>query len=169
MIVDTHTHMVSDAYLDLLRAEGGPKYTFRTLPGGGEVIDKDGVPFFTLLPPMWDFDRRIKDMDAAGVEQALEGHTGGIFCLAQGGAYLFSGGDDLGVKTWQYAEERFAPLTELKGHTAAIQVMKTVPGSLITADRGGTVAKWCLETGAAQMTFNTNHTNQRVTSCEHHA
>ena len=102
---------------------------------------------------------RAWNMDAAGVEQALEGHTGGIFCLAQGGAYLFSGGDDLGVKTWQYAEERFAPLTELKGHTAAIQVMKTVPGSLITADRGGTVAKWCLETGAAQMTFNTNHTN----------
>ena len=71
MIVDTHTHMVSDAYLDLLRAEGGPKYTFRTLPGGGEVIDKDGVPFFTLLPPMWDFDRRIKDMDAAGVDLAV--------------------------------------------------------------------------------------------------
>ena len=101
---------------------------------------------------------RAWNMDA-GAEQALEGHAGGIYCLAQGGAYLFSGGDDTGVKTWQYANERFEPLTELKGHTSAIQVMKTVPGSLITADRGGTVAKWCLETGALQMTFNTAHTN----------
>ncbi|MBV0912447.1 amidohydrolase family protein [Anianabacter salinae] len=71
MIVDVHTHMVSEAYLDLLRQRGAPKYTFRGLPRGGEVIDKDGVPFFTLLPPMWDFDRRIRDMDAAGVDMAV--------------------------------------------------------------------------------------------------
>lgn len=71
VIVDVHTHMVSEGYLDLLRTHGGPKYTFRTLPGGGEVIDKDGAAFFTLLPPMWDFDRRIRDMDAAGVDVAV--------------------------------------------------------------------------------------------------
>lgn len=71
MIVDVHTHMVSEPYLDLLRREGGPKYAFRTLPAGGEVIDKDGVPFFTLLPAMWDFDLRIRDMDAAGVDMAI--------------------------------------------------------------------------------------------------
>ena len=34
-----------------------------------------------------------------GFEQALEGHQGGIFCLAQAATYLFSGGDDMGVKT----------------------------------------------------------------------
>ncbi|MAM61549.1 amidohydrolase family protein [Maritimibacter sp. UBA3975] len=71
MIVDVHTHMVTEDYLNLLRRDGGPKYTFRTLPAGGEVIDKDGVPFFTLLPAMWDFDQRIRDMDAAGVDVAV--------------------------------------------------------------------------------------------------
>jgi aminocarboxymuconate-semialdehyde decarboxylase len=71
MIVDVHTHMLTEDYLDLLRREGGPDYTFRTLPGGGEVIDKCGVPFFTLLPPMWDFDQRIRDMDAAGVDVSV--------------------------------------------------------------------------------------------------
>lgn len=71
VIVDVHTHMVSEGYLDLLRAHGGPEYTFRTLPGGGEVIDKDGAAFFTLLPAMWDYDRRIRDMDAAGVDVAV--------------------------------------------------------------------------------------------------
>jgi len=101
---------------------------------------------------------RAWNMDS-GFEQTLEGHTGGIYCMAQGGAYLFSGGDDAGVKTWQYANERFEPLIELKGHTQPVQAMKTVPGTLITADRGGTVAKWCLESGALQGTFSTAHTS----------
>ena len=77
------------------------------------------------------------------MNQTLEGHQGGIYCLAQGGAYLCSGGDDTGVKTWQYATDRFDPLIELKGHQQPVQVMKTVPGTLLSADRGGTVAKWC--------------------------
>ena len=98
-----------------------------------------------------------------GFEQALEGHQGTIWCLAQGGTYLFSGGvcclsfickmasnlliarghgspikaspvvasnaddppgDDMGIKTWQFNEQPagFAPVVELKGHTAPIQV-----------------------------------------------
>ena len=56
--------------------------------------------------------------------QALEGHSGGIYCLAQGGAYLFSGGDDTGVKTWQFSGSEFAPVINLAGHTAPIQTMK---------------------------------------------
>ena len=94
-----------------------------------------------------------------GFEQSLEGHVGSIYCLAQGGAYLFSGGDDAGIKTWQYANEKFEPLIELKGHTQPVQVMKTAAGILISADRSGTVAKWSLESGALQSTFATGHTN----------
>ena len=30
-----------------------------------------GAPFFTITPPMWDYDKRIKDMDAAGVDIAI--------------------------------------------------------------------------------------------------
>lgn len=95
----------------------------------------------------------------SGFDQTLEGHTGAIFAMAQGGAYLFSGGDDKGVKTWQYAEEKFSPLIELSGHTAPIQAMKTVPGLLITADRSGVVHMWGLESGQLQSTIQTNHTN----------
>ena len=43
---------------------------------------------------------KVWNMDN-GFEQALEGHQGSIYCLAQGGPHLFSGGDDMGVKTWQ--------------------------------------------------------------------
>lgn len=94
-----------------------------------------------------------------GFEQSLEGHIGGIYCMAQGGSYLFSGGDDMGVKTWQYATDRFEPLTELKGHQAPVQVMKTTATSLVSADRGGTVAKWDVTNGALQSTIQTNHAN----------
>lgn len=48
---------------------------------------------------------RVWHMDN-GFEQTLEGHQGSIFTLAQGGAYLFSGGDDMGVKTWQASRSR---------------------------------------------------------------
>ena len=65
----------------------------------------------------------------SGVEQSLEGHQGGIFCLAQGGAYLFSGGEDMCIYTWQYAETGFAPLIKLEGPQSAVQRMTTVEGS----------------------------------------
>ena len=71
IVVDVHTHMVTQDYLALLREKGAPKYTFRTLPSGGEVIDKSGTPFFTLLPDMWNFPARIKAMDAAKVDVAV--------------------------------------------------------------------------------------------------
>jgi len=105
---------------------------------------------------------RVWNMDS-GTEQSLEGHTGSIYCLAQGGVYLFSGGDDKGVKTWQYANERFEALTELQGHQQPVQSMLTINAdptrSLFSADRGGTVAKWCLDSGALQATMATNHTS----------
>ena len=95
----------------------------------------------------------------SGFEQVLEGHQGSIFCLAQGGAYLFSGGEDMGVKTWQFSNDKFEPLTELKGHTHPIQQMKTTGSMLISADRGGTVVMWDLTAGQVVRTFATGHTN----------
>jgi len=94
-----------------------------------------------------------------GFEQSLEGHQGSIFSLAQGGAYLFSAGDDMGVKTWQFADEKFAPLINLAGHTAPIQDMKVVGNALISADRQGTVNFWDLTTGAQTNQVQTGHTN----------
>lgn len=70
-VIDVHTHMLSQAYLDCLRHNGAPQFTFRGLPEGGEVIDMNGAPFFTLLPEMLDFEARIGAMDAAGVDLAV--------------------------------------------------------------------------------------------------
>lgn len=101
----------------------------------------------------------------SGVEQSLEGHQGGIFCLAQGGAYLFSGGEDMCIYTWQYAETGFAPLIKLEGPQSAVQRMTTVEGSegaagvLVSAHRGGTIHMWDLTSGAPTSVINTGHTN----------
>ena len=70
-----------------------------------------------------------------GFEQMLEGHQGAVWCLAQGGAYLFSGGDDMGVKTWQFGEtQKFEPVVNLSGHTAPIQCMTATGNVLLSAE-----------------------------------
>lgn len=70
-VIDVHTHMLSDAWLDLLQARGGPRYAVREVPGGQRAVHLDGAPFMTLTPAMFDYDLRIRDMDAAGVDVAI--------------------------------------------------------------------------------------------------
>jgi aminocarboxymuconate-semialdehyde decarboxylase len=70
-VIDVHTHMLTREYLDLLADYGAPLYQ-RTVNRAGEAcIRKQGVPFFTLTEPMWDYDLRIEDMDRAGVDLAI--------------------------------------------------------------------------------------------------
>lgn len=69
--VDVHTHMLSDAWLALLRARGGPRYSVREVTGGQQAVHLDGAPFMTLTPGMFDYDLRVRDMDAAGVDVAV--------------------------------------------------------------------------------------------------
>jgi aminocarboxymuconate-semialdehyde decarboxylase len=69
-VIDVHTHMLNDAFLALLRKNGGG-YKVKKVVGGQTGIFKDGAPFMTLMPGMFDYDLRIKAMDAAGVDVAI--------------------------------------------------------------------------------------------------
>jgi aminocarboxymuconate-semialdehyde decarboxylase len=70
-VIDVHTHMLSRDYLALLAKRGAPRYQ-RTLNQAGEdVIVSHGAPFFTLTEPMLNYEIRIRDMDAAGVDLAI--------------------------------------------------------------------------------------------------
>lgn len=69
-VVDVHTHMLNQAYLGLLKKHGGG-YKVRKVVGGQTGIVKDGAPFMTLMPGMFDYELRIKAMDAAGVDIAV--------------------------------------------------------------------------------------------------
>jgi aminocarboxymuconate-semialdehyde decarboxylase len=63
--------MLSREYLQLLIDKGSPKYQRGISKFGDDIIRMWGAPFMTLLPEMWDYDGRIKDMDAAGVDIAI--------------------------------------------------------------------------------------------------
>ncbi|MBE0598681.1 MAG: amidohydrolase [Desulfuromonadales bacterium] len=70
-VIDVHTHMMSDAWLEMLKTHGGPRYTVKEVRGGEEAIHLDGAPFTTLTPGMFDYDLRVRAMDEAGVDIAI--------------------------------------------------------------------------------------------------
>ncbi|MDF1554504.1 MAG: amidohydrolase family protein [Deferrisomatales bacterium] len=70
-VIDVHTHMLSDAWLGLLKARGGPRYTIGEVAGGQQAVHLGGAPFMTLTPGMFDYALRLRDMDAAGVDIAI--------------------------------------------------------------------------------------------------
>lgn len=70
-VIDVHTHMLDRAYLALLGERGSPKYESGHDSAGNPTIRMWGAPFFTLTDAMLDYDMRIKDMDAAGVDVAI--------------------------------------------------------------------------------------------------
>jgi aminocarboxymuconate-semialdehyde decarboxylase len=70
-LIDVHTHMLTQEYLDFLTAHGGPKYECKETRAGQLSVHMAGAPFMTLMPEMWDYEARIRDMDAAGVDLAI--------------------------------------------------------------------------------------------------
>jgi aminocarboxymuconate-semialdehyde decarboxylase len=69
-VIDVHTHMLNEGFLKLLRKHGR-HYKVKKVVGGQTGIFKDGAPFMTLMPGMFDYDLRIQAMDAAGVDVAI--------------------------------------------------------------------------------------------------
>jgi aminocarboxymuconate-semialdehyde decarboxylase len=70
-VVDVHTHMLTLEWIALLKARGGGIYEVKETRAGQNSIWKDGAPFMTLFPGMWDYDLRIKAMDQAKVDLAI--------------------------------------------------------------------------------------------------
>ena len=64
-VVDIHTHMLSEDWLQRLRKYGAPALELKPPPDGGEFLVEDGVQSFVPCPEMFDYDLRVKDMDAA--------------------------------------------------------------------------------------------------------
>ncbi len=69
-VVDIHTHMLTLDWIELLRAHGG-KYSVKKTPGNQDAVHLYDAPFMTLMPGMWDYAMRIKNMDKAGVDIAI--------------------------------------------------------------------------------------------------
>lgn len=71
LVVDVHTHMLNRDWLGLLRQHGGSRYTVAAVGAVADVIHMDGAPFMTILPEMFDYELRIRNMDKARVDIAV--------------------------------------------------------------------------------------------------
>ncbi|MCG6876131.1 MAG: amidohydrolase [Betaproteobacteria bacterium] len=70
-VIDIHTHMLTLEFLELMRRASGGKYEIKKTKAGQDTIWHHGVPFMTLFSGMWDYDERIRAMDAAKVDVAI--------------------------------------------------------------------------------------------------
>jgi aminocarboxymuconate-semialdehyde decarboxylase len=70
-VVDVHTHMMCQEWLDLLARNAAPKYRLGKTPAGQDSIFMWDAPFVTLFDEMFDFEKRIANMDKAGVDLAI--------------------------------------------------------------------------------------------------
>ncbi len=70
-VIDVHTHMLTHDWVKLLETHGGPRYTLREVKGGLRAIHLDGAPFMTPVPPMFDWDLRIRNMDKARIDVSV--------------------------------------------------------------------------------------------------
>ena len=67
-VIDVHTHVLTEEWFRLLQQHGGPRYTVQEVRGGMRAIHLDGAPFMTPVPPMFDYDLRLKTMNEHGVD-----------------------------------------------------------------------------------------------------
>ncbi len=70
-VVDVHTHMLDRAWLRLLKQSAAPRYDVGPITDDLEGIYHDGALFMTPMPGHFDYDLRVRDMDAAGVDLAI--------------------------------------------------------------------------------------------------
>src|SRR5688500_370356 len=69
-IIDVHTHMYTRRWLDLLRTSGG-KYSLKMRPDGREEIFRGETPVAIPQDGHFDYDMRLKTMDAFGIDMSI--------------------------------------------------------------------------------------------------
>ncbi|MEK9678401.1 MAG: amidohydrolase family protein [Rhodospirillaceae bacterium] len=70
-VIDIHTHMLSDGFLDLVRRSGEPDLEIGTAPNGSEFMIEYATPSMGFVPDMFDYDIRIQNMDKFGIDIAV--------------------------------------------------------------------------------------------------
>jgi aminocarboxymuconate-semialdehyde decarboxylase len=134
-VVDVHTHMLTLDWIDLLRQRGGPRYEVKKTKAGQETIWMDGAPFMTLMPGMWDYDLRIKAMDAAKVDLAIVSLT----C-----PNCFFGGREVSLKAAQIVNDSMA--AQQRAHPDRIRWFASLPWQY--ADDAKAELARCVKAGA---------------------
>jgi len=66
-VIDVHTHIFTHNWLELLKKKGGA-YNIQTRPDGQQEIFRGDTPVVIPQKGHFDYDLRIKHMDAAGID-----------------------------------------------------------------------------------------------------
>lgn len=117
-VIDVHTHMMSNEYIDLIRkyGEGGGEYAIKPIVGGQEAIHKNGAAFTTLYPEMVDYDLRVQNCDKAGVDVSVVSLT----CPS-----VYWGGEELSCSTARMMNEHMRDAQAT--HPDRIRYFATLP------------------------------------------
>jgi aminocarboxymuconate-semialdehyde decarboxylase len=67
-IIDIHTHSLSSEWLRLVKEKGKPDLDVGTRDDGSEYLIEFGTPSMGFIQPMFDYEQRIKNMDAQGID-----------------------------------------------------------------------------------------------------
>lgn len=98
-VIDVHTHMLDRDWLELLRKKASPRYSVGPITDDLEGIYREGALFMTPMPGHFDYDLRVRDMDAAGVDMA-------IVSLTCPNAYW--GGEDISLEAARLVNDSMA-------------------------------------------------------------
>jgi len=134
-VIDVHTHMMSRPYIERLEEHGGPKYTVEAVAGGQQAIHLDGAPFTTLYDEMFDYERRIENMDRAGVDVSIVSLT----C-----PNVFWGGREVSLDTARHINDDMSRAQ--KAYPDRIRWLATLPWQY--ADDARTELERALDLGA---------------------
>ena len=69
-VIDVHTHMFTHAFMELLKAKGGI-YNLQTRPDGQVEIYRHDTPVAIPQRGHFDYELRLRDMDAAHIDMAI--------------------------------------------------------------------------------------------------
>lgn len=70
-IIDIHTHMFGDAWLDMLKKHGGPTYESKHMPDDRDYLVEKGSPACAFEVEAFDYAARVKQMDKHGIDIAV--------------------------------------------------------------------------------------------------
>lgn len=150
-VIDVHTHMFSRRWMEAAWASKDPHFQLGRGADEGSLIE-DGASMGRIVPPMLDYDLRLKAMDAAGVDIALISLTApnvywgtraesiaaarGINDDFRDAAHRYDGRIRwMASLPWQYPEEAIAELRRAKQNGAiGICMLTNIRGTALTEE-----------------------------------
>jgi aminocarboxymuconate-semialdehyde decarboxylase len=70
-VIDVHTHMFGNAWLDMLKKHGGTTYESKHMRDGRDYLVEKGSPACAFEVEAFDYAARVKQMDRHGIDVAI--------------------------------------------------------------------------------------------------